>query len=150
MKAQTDGVNLSNQLKSYDAETMRALIESSITRKLMENETALSKNQMEQLKAQWQFQNSDEMQNTWKSELINTQADAKAATHDAEIKDVAARFAKAQTLVNMITKGIGAGAGAIGATGILKATQSAVKNAKPRLSSKSVKTPGYEAVYNYK
>ena len=116
----------------------------------MENETALSKNQMEQLKAQWQFQNSDEMQKTWKSELINTRADAKAATHDAEIKDVAARFAKAQTLVNMITKGIGAGAGAIGATGILKATQSAVKNAKPRLSSKSVKTVGYEAVYNYK
>jgi len=132
VKAQTEGVNLSNQLKGYDAEAMRALIESNITRKLMENEKALSKNQMEQLKAQWEFQNLDEMQKTWKAELINTQADAKAAIHDAEIKAVAARFAKAQTLVNMITKGIGAGAGAVGASGILKATQSAVKTAKPR------------------
>lgn len=150
VKAQTEGINLSNQLKAYDRDYMQSVIESNIMRVLKDNDAQMSEAQMKLLRKEWEFSNFEDMKKTWSSELINTQADAQSAVFDKQIKEVAAQFAKAQMLVNMITKGVGAAAGAVGATGILRATQSAVKTAKPVLSSKTVKAPGYEAVYNYK
>lgn len=153
VKKQNQGIDLSNTLKNWENETIRATIESNITRKLKENEAAMSKEQMNLLKNEWDFENWDSVKQARNSELIKTNADAGIAIADKQIKEVAARYAKAQALVGMITKGVGAAAGAVGATGILKAfssTAKAAKNPKPVISSKTVKTPGYEAFYNYK
>lgn len=144
VKAQTEATQAMADLRLLDKDYTEAIQTDRATRYITETQAKTAENQMKTLKGEWQFNNFDKLKEAWQSELTRTNANAQTAVFDKQIKGVAARYAKAASLVNMITKGVATGAGAIGLAGILKNFNSAGHAAK---LSQPLKSRVY---YNYK